>query len=97
MMSRVVLVHSVALSTPVSIWRVGDQRLCTDRCRYRPCRLVCVLWDLVGHPWLAMRKPGQGMSTEEEELDLLVGYSTPLSAHSVDGRWYSVYCSVSQL
>ena len=60
-------------------------------------RLVCVLWDQVGHPWLAMRKPGQGMSTEEEEFDLLVGYSTPLSAHSFDGRCESVYRSASQL
>ena len=61
------------------------------------CRHVCVLWDQVGHPWLTMKKPGQGMSTEEEELDLLVGYSTPLSVRSVDCRWYSVYCSASQL
>ena len=56
------------------------------------CRLVCVLWDQVGHPCQAMREPGQVMNTEEEELDLFVGYSTPLSVHSVDSRWDSVYC-----
>jgi hypothetical protein len=61
------------------------------------CRHVSVLWYQVGHPCQAMREPGQGMSSKQEELDLLVGYSTPLSVHSVDGRCDSVYCSASQL
>ena len=61
------------------------------------CRHVSVLWDQVGHPCQSMREPTQDMSTEEEELDLLVGYSTPLSVHSVDGRCESVYYSASQL
>jgi hypothetical protein len=61
------------------------------------CRHVCVLWDQVGHPCQAMREPGQFTNIEEEELDLLVGFSTPLSVHSVDGRCDSVYCSASQL
>ena len=61
------------------------------------CRHVCVEWGQVGHPCKAMREPGQCMRTEEEVLDLLIGHSTPLSVHLVDCRWYSVYCSASQL
>ena len=83
--------------TLVSVWRPCDHPLSTDMCHYDVCRHVSVLWDQVGHPCQSMREPTQDMSTEEEELDLLVGYSTPLSVHSVDGRCESVYYSASQL
>ena len=50
------------------------------------CRHVCALWDQLGHPCQSMREPAQDMRTEKEELDHLVGCSTPLSVQSVR-RW----------
>ena len=85
--------------TPLSVWRVGVSVI-TDVVwsgHSGVCCHVRELWDQVGHPCQAMREPGQVMSTDEEELDLFVGFSTPLSVHSVDSRWDSVYCSASQL
>ena len=97
MMSSVVLVLSCGTMSLLCQYGVSVITDVVSSGHTGVCRHVCVEWGQVGHPCQAMMEPGQGMSSEEEELDLLVGYSTPLSVHSVDGRCDSVYCSASQL
>ena len=62
MLSSVVLVHSCRTMPLLCQYGVSVITDVVSSGHTGVCRHVCVFWDQVGHPWLAMRESEEDMS-----------------------------------